>query len=65
MATTYFLDNKCDYKVNDDYSCSGVELNNAGLTIFPVIGDFCVDVEYLKKNRNLTNKFSRNRRLLV
>ena len=44
-----FLDNKCDYKVNDDYSCSGVELNNAGLTIFPVIGDFCVDVEYLKK----------------
>lgn len=44
-----FLDNKCDYKVNDDYSCSGVELNNAGLTIFPVTGDFCVDVEYLKK----------------
>lgn len=44
-----FLDDKCEYKVNEDYSCSGVELNNAGLTISPVIGDFCVDVKHLRK----------------
>lgn len=44
-----FLDDKCTYMVNENYPCSGVELNNAGVTILPPRGDFYVEVKYLRQ----------------
>lgn len=50
-----FLDDDGEYKVNDDYYCSGVELNNAGVTILPAFGDFSVSVDYLRNEKDCQN----------
>lgn len=43
-----FLDNNKNYLVDEKRIYSGVELNNAGLTISPVIGDFKINTYLLE-----------------